>query len=172
MVEQNTEGYENRNSGNAPSINRTDINRIEIMGNVGRDPELKTQGTRVVAIFSVATSKTITLKDGTIKTNTEWHRVHVYGEARANAMISMVKKGAKVFVQGEMRSSALPNPDQTNNSNVNNNANNQQRYYSFIEASMVSLPVLPNYKDSANNSPNKHAVDNMTKYIDMDDFPL
>ena len=53
------------------------INKAILVGNLGRDPELKyTQGGDAVATFSIATSETWTDKEsGEKKERTEWHRI-------------------------------------------------------------------------------------------------
>ncbi len=155
MIDENTD--EARSNNNNTYISRGDINEIQIMGNVGKEPELKIQGTKVFLVFSVATSRSF-IKDGVQKTNTEWHRVHVYGK-RADAVAQKITKGIKVFVRGEMRSSTITQEH-----------NQQQKYYYFIEANIVSLPILSNRKNGDVFDPD---INNLSKnIIHEDDFPL
>ncbi len=74
------------------------FNQIILVGNVGKDPEIKTTQTgKLVANFSVATSS-----GASDKKQTEWHRV-VAWEKSAEIVQSYIKKGTMVFVQGQIR---------------------------------------------------------------------
>jgi len=58
------------------------LNRVMLMGNLGRDPELRFLGSgKAVAQLSVATSEQWTDADGQKQERTEWHKVVVWGEA-------------------------------------------------------------------------------------------
>lgn len=73
------------------------MRRTEIIGNIGRDAELKvTNGGTSVANFSVAAS-------GSRKDDEPiWHSVALFGK-RAESIASFLKKGQKVFVRGEYK---------------------------------------------------------------------
>lgn len=79
-------------------------NSVLIVGNLGRDPEVRalSSGDKV-ANLSVATSETWKDKTtGERQERTEWHRVTVFGYA-ADFAEKYLKKGAKVLVQGSLR---------------------------------------------------------------------
>lgn len=81
------------------------VNKAIIVGNVGRDPEIRTtqDGTKVVNM-SVATSETWNDRaSGERKERTEWHRVAVFNDRIAEFIESYVKKGAKVYVEGALQ---------------------------------------------------------------------
>jgi single-strand DNA-binding protein len=81
------------------------VNKVILVGNVGKDPEVKTfpNGGKIVE-FSVATSERWTDKQsGEKKEKTEWHRVAVRNEALARVAENYVKKGTKVYLEGQLQ---------------------------------------------------------------------
>ncbi len=80
------------------------VNKVMLIGNLGRDPEIKTmQNGSKVCNLSVATSETWNDKaSGERKEKTEWHRVVVFNENIIRVCENYLKKGAKVFVEGQL----------------------------------------------------------------------
>lgn len=78
----------------------TMYNKITIIGNLGKDPDIKTfDNGEKLASFSVATSFTYKTKDGEKKTITTWHNA----QAKAGLVTVVEKylhKGDKVFIEG------------------------------------------------------------------------
>lgn len=78
------------------------INRVTLLGRLGRDPELRYTGSQqAVCNLSVATDRAWTTKDGERKKETEWHRVQVWG-ASAEACEKYLAKGRRVYVEGRI----------------------------------------------------------------------
>lgn len=83
------------------------LNKAILIGNVGSDPEIRTitNGTRV-AQFSLATSRNWTDQSGAKQEKTEWHRCVVWNSARGSGLADVVekyvKKGEKIYVEGEI----------------------------------------------------------------------
>jgi len=77
------------------------INKVILIGNVGREPEQKTldSGTSLVK-FSVATSENYRDKAGEWQERTEWHTVICWGTAADKAL--SISKGDKVYVEGRL----------------------------------------------------------------------
>jgi single-strand DNA-binding protein len=77
--------------------------RTILLGNVGRDPEIRTlQSGDRIASFSIATSERWTDKaTGEKKETTEWHNVVVFNQALVKIVEQYVRKGAKLFVEGQ-----------------------------------------------------------------------
>ena len=78
-----------------------------MIGNVGSDPEIRTIGTGTrVAQFSLATSRNWTDQAGAKQEKTEWHRCVVWNSARGSGLADVVekyvKKGEKIYVEGEI----------------------------------------------------------------------
>jgi single-strand DNA-binding protein len=80
------------------------INKVIIIGNLGRDPETRyTQGGSAVSTLSVATSDSWRDKaTGENKEQTEWHRVVCF-DRLAEIAGEYLKKGSKVYVEGRLR---------------------------------------------------------------------
>jgi single-strand DNA-binding protein len=79
------------------------VNRVILIGNLGRDPEIRyTQGGDPIANFSLATSERWTDKGGQKQERTEWHRVEVFGKA-AQVVRDYLSKGRQVYVEGSIR---------------------------------------------------------------------
>ena len=80
------------------------MNRATLIGNLGVDPELKTTNNGgAVLKLRLATTSRFKGRDGTWQENTEWHAVDVWGDARASALHGILAKGARLFVEGEIR---------------------------------------------------------------------
>lgn len=80
------------------------FNRITIIGNLGKDPEMKyTQGGKSLCRFSVATTEKWTDGSGQAQERTEWHQVTTWGK-QAEACQAHLAKGSKVFVEGRLQS--------------------------------------------------------------------
>ena len=84
------------------------INRVTLLGNAGRDPEIRTlqQSGDEVASFSLATTQKWKRRDGTPAEATEWHRVAVYG-AQVKVAKELVRKGVALLVEGRLASRAF-----------------------------------------------------------------
>jgi single-strand DNA-binding protein len=77
-------------------------NRIEIIGNLGKDPEMRyTPNGKPVATFSVAVNKTVTGKDGQPEKVTDWFNVKVWDKL-AETCNQYLSKGKSVFVVGTL----------------------------------------------------------------------
>jgi len=80
--------------------------QITIIGNVGRDPEMRyTQGGVAVCDFSVAVNKRYTTAGGEQRDETTWFRVTCWRQL-AETMGKYLTKGKQVMVVGEVTASA------------------------------------------------------------------
>jgi single-strand DNA-binding protein len=81
------------------------LNRTELIGNLGADPEIRTMTSGdKVATFSLATSDRWTDKNtGEKKENTEWHRITVFGDGLVGIVERFLSKGSKVYLAGKLR---------------------------------------------------------------------
>lgn len=81
------------------------INKVILVGNLGRDPEIRhTQAGAKVVNLSVATSES--WKDqatGERKDQTEWHRVVIFNDRLADVAEKYLRKGSKVYIEGQLR---------------------------------------------------------------------
>ena len=80
------------------------VNKVILVGNLGRDPEIRTfQNGGRVASFSIATSENWKDKaTGEKKERTEWHRISVLNEALVGVVERYVKKGSKLYIEGQL----------------------------------------------------------------------
>lgn len=79
------------------------VNKVILIGNVGRDPEVRHLDRGVaVANFPLATSESYTAKNGERVTTTEWHNIVVW-RGLAEVVEKYVKKGDKLFLEGKIR---------------------------------------------------------------------
>lgn len=80
------------------------FNRVTLIGNLGKDPEIKTtNGGKKFARFSIATSERWRDREtGEQKEKTEWHNVVVWGDGLAKVVEQYVKKGSQIFVEGSI----------------------------------------------------------------------
>jgi single-strand DNA-binding protein len=77
------------------------INKIILVGNIGRDPDVQTTSTGAkVAHVSLATSRRFT-RDGAVEERTEWHRLTMW-DRLAQLAEDYIRKGDRVYVEGRM----------------------------------------------------------------------
>lgn len=79
------------------------FNKITIVGNLGRDPELRytPQGT-AVCNFSMATNEKRRDKSGELQDLTTWFRITLWGRQAENAS-KYLQKGSPVYIEGRLR---------------------------------------------------------------------
>jgi single-strand DNA-binding protein len=89
------------------------FNQAIVMGNLGRDPELRfTQTGTPVCRMSVATTRVWTDKENQKHEETEWHRIVVWGKQAQNCG-EYLSKGRQVHVCGRLRTSKWQAEDGT-----------------------------------------------------------
>ena len=82
------------------------LNKCTIIGNLGRDPEIKTiPSGQKVASFSLACSEKYT-KDGQKVEKTEWINCKAWGKL-AEIIEKYVKKGNQIYVEGKLETQAF-----------------------------------------------------------------
>ena len=87
------------------------VNKVILIGNVGRDPEVRHLDKDVtVANFTLATSESYTAKSGEKVTTTEWHNIVVW-RGLAKVAEQYVKKGDKLYIEGRIRTRAWDDKD-------------------------------------------------------------
>jgi single-strand DNA-binding protein len=80
------------------------VNKVILLGNLTRDPELKqSEGKKPVCIFGLATNRSWTSYDGEKREETEFHRI-VAWDQWAETCQKYLKKGRKVYVEGRLQS--------------------------------------------------------------------
>jgi single-strand DNA-binding protein len=86
------------------------VNRIFLLGNVGKDPEtIKTTNSQV-SKFSLATSESYKDKSGQKQTETEWHDCEAWGKL-SEIIEKYIIKGTQVYVEGKSKTQTWDNKD-------------------------------------------------------------
>jgi single-strand DNA-binding protein len=81
------------------------VNKVILVGNLGRDPEIRTlnSGDRV-ANFSLATSENWRDRNsGERRERTEWHRVVIFNDNLVKVAENYLRKGSKVYIEGALQ---------------------------------------------------------------------
>lgn len=76
-------------------------NSVQLIGRLGKDPEVKTFGKSVKASFSIATSDSYKNAKGEKVEETQWHNVVIWGKL-AEVAGKYLKKGEEVCVEGKL----------------------------------------------------------------------
>ncbi len=113
------------------------INKVILLGNVGKEPEVKTVNDSKVANFSIATHENYKLPDGSWKELTEWHNVEAW-RGLADKIERQVQTGSLVYLEGKIRKQTWE--DQSG----------QKR--STVRIMALDLKVLEKRKDGENSS--------------------
>ncbi len=101
------------------------VNKVILVGNVGKDPEVKYFDNDVsVARFPLATSETYT-RNGEKVTQTEWHNVTVW-RGLAKVVENYVKKGMQLYIEGALRTRSWEDNDGNKRYSTEIVANNMQ----------------------------------------------
>lgn len=81
------------------------VNKVILVGNVGRDPETRnTQDGSEVVNFTLATSESWKDKQtGEKREKTEWHRIVIWNEHLGKIVQQYVSKGSKLYVEGQLQ---------------------------------------------------------------------
>ena len=88
------------------------VNKVIIVGNLGRDPEMRTfpSGNQVANVTIATTDKWKDKTSGEMKEATEWHRV-VFNGRLAEIVGEYLRKGSQVYVEGSIRSRKYTDKD-------------------------------------------------------------
>jgi single-strand DNA-binding protein len=80
------------------------LNRVQLIGNLGRDPEVRTtqSGGRVVTLSIATTESWKDERSGERRERTEWHRVVIFNEGLGKIAERYLQKGAKVYLEGKL----------------------------------------------------------------------
>lgn len=81
------------------------LNKVTLIGMVGKDPETRKFTDTMVCNFSLATSEKFKDKEGKIQEATEWHNLQIWGKL-AEIAEKYVKKGSRIYVEGKIKTRA------------------------------------------------------------------
>jgi single-strand DNA-binding protein len=121
------------------------FNKVILVGNVGKDPEIRRFENNIKASFSLATSETYTPKGGEKVTQTEWHNI-VAWRRLAELAENYIRKGTQILVEGKLRYRSYDDRD------------GNKRYVVEVEADTIQL--LGRKQDNQNQQPAGQAMQN------------
>ena len=79
------------------------VNKVILIGNLGRDPEIRYMPSGdAIANLNIATTEKWKDKGGEMQEQTEWHRVAFFGR-QAEICGEYLKKGSAVFIEGRLQ---------------------------------------------------------------------
>ena len=90
------------------------VNKVILLGNVGKDPQIRDGNGQKFATFSLATTdRAYTKRDGTqVPERTEWHSIVANGSI-VQVIEKYVKAGAKLYIEGKLRTRKYTARDNT-----------------------------------------------------------
>lgn len=97
------------------------VNKVILIGNLGKDPEVRLNGASKIASFTLATSERWKDRHGETQEQTEWHNVSVFGTS-ASFVEKYLHKGDRVYVEGKIHYSKV-----------------EDRYYTNIHCDSIKL---------------------------------
>lgn len=102
------------------------FNKIIVVGNLGRDPELRyTPQGSAVCNFSIATNEKKRDKAGDLQDVTTWFRVTLWNKQAENAS-KYLTKGSSVYIEGRLRIEEWADKDGKNRFTLEVNATEMQ----------------------------------------------
>ena len=155
------------------------VNKVILVGNVGKDPEIRYFDTgSVKATFTLATNERgYTMANGTqVPDRTEWHNI-VCWKGLAQVVEKYVTKGSQLYIEGKIRSRSYD--DQSGNkrfiTEINvDNLELLSRRSSSDEAGYISNSISNNQSESSSQNPvNEASLNNDLQSPDsVDDLPF
>lgn len=159
------------------------MNRVELEGHLGQDPELRyTPKGQATCTLSIATTETWKGQDGTKQQKTEWHRVVVWGKQAENCN-QYLSKGSKIRVSGKLQTRSYDDKNGIKRyvtevvvsgpkSEVVFGSHSKNREEASEQAPKQQRNPAQNKKQSSQQEDNDDMLNNMPSYDDdMDSGP-
>ena len=134
------------------------VNKVILLGNVGKDPQIRDGNGQKFATFSLATTdKSYTKRDGTVMPErTEWHSIIANGNI-VQVIERYVKAGTKLYIEGKLRTRKYTARDNTERQvtevyvdsmellggKPQEQNTNQQRYQNASQQNWESNDIMP-----------------------------
>ena len=137
------------------------VNKVILLGNLGRDPDIRSmQSGKKMASFSIATSKRWKDKNTQEqKESTSWHNIVVFNEGLVDVIEKYVKKGSKIYVEGELQTRKWQDKD----------GNDRYTTEVILQGYNSNLTLLDSRNNSQVSSDNSEQM-NQSKSIDDNSF--
>ena len=132
------------------------LNKVMIIGNLGREPELRyTPSGRPVATFSVAVSRSWKSSNGEHRSETEWFKIVAWGKL-AEICKEYLHKGQQVYIEGRLQTRQWEDKE------------GQQR--TTVELIANEMTMLGERREKSQNEDN--ASEDVPPVVDEDEFPF
>lgn len=119
------------------------INKVILLGNLGKDPEVRHQeGGVTIAKFPLATTESHKDKNGNKVDQTEWHNI-VLWRNQAEFAEKYLKKGNTIFIEGKIRTRSWEDKDKN------------KRYTTEIIGDSITIVSTANSRREENNQANQ-----------------
>ncbi len=136
------------------------VNKVILIGNLGRDPEVRYTGDgKPVANFTMATTERWNDPAGERKEKTEWHRIVVWGK-QAEIAGEYLRKGRQVYVEGSLQTREWTDRD------------GNKRQTTEIRAQRFQMLGRRDEQADASASPEPTAVAETSAGFQEDDIPF
>ncbi len=127
------------------------VNKVILVGNVGKDPEVRYLDNNLpICKMSLATSEVYKNKAGEKVTTTEWHNVILW-RGLAEVAEKYVKKGSQVYIEGRLRTRSYDDKDKV------------KRYTTEIVADVMQL-LGKRTDESGAHGPSTHSAEPTSHY--------
>lgn len=131
--------------------------KVHFIGNLGKDPEVRTVGEVKVAKFTVGVSNRVTLRSGEQETKTKWMNVEAW-RSLAEVSEKYLKKGSKVFIEGSLEDNTYEKDGQT-------------KSFEFVAAQTIEI-LNKLSDDQERTSDGNSATDTGNQAEETDDLPF
>jgi single-strand DNA-binding protein len=144
------------------------FNRAIIIGNLTRDPELRSLPSGVqVATVGVATNRVWKDKNGAKQESTDYHNVVVFGR-QAETTAQYLRKGSSILVEGRMQTRSWDAADGT------------KKYRTEVVADRIQFgpkrdgatPTAPTKKEESQEAPPVDTIEYPEDNVNVDDIPF
>ena len=130
------------------------VNKVILLGNVGKDPQIRDGNGQKFATFSLATTdKSYTKRDGTVMPErTEWHSIVANGNI-VQVIERCVKAGTKLYIEGKLRTRKYTARDNTERQVTEVYVDSMELLWSKQESN-PNVPIANQQHSQQNNSYN------------------
>ncbi len=128
------------------------VNKVLLLGNVGKDPEVHSLRSGIVVNLSLATNESFKDGRGDWQERVEWHNLVAY-QRTAEIIRDYVRKGSRIFIEGKLQTDSWKDKH-----------SGERRYKKEIVVFEVSLLSSGSSPDHANARGQDHGEDDFPHY--------
>ena len=137
------------------------LNKVMLIGNVGKDPELKHTPSGIpVVSFNLATTDSWKDRSGNLQEHTDWHTI-VAWRGLAEICQKLVKKGARIYIEGKLQTRKIEDKN-----------GNRKHIVEILADNMLLLDGKKNKDDQDYSQPlmdnDSDSIDDF-QFLDFDD---